>query len=171
MGKLRSDAKLASLSPTRLAEVNEMLLGGSSLEDVRDALLTADEIAISKSALSNYYQTHVHPIKIARGKAAQEGIREAFAGCDDYDDVTRKVLSQSLFDLLVQPEMDLKAIRAIGGLVVQGKSQELDDRKLKLLEIKAAQAEAAKAALEAKVASGGISEETMATIEETLKLL
>lgn len=148
-----------------------MLLGGSSLEDVRDALLTADEIAISKSALSNYYQTHVYPIRIARANAARLGINEAFADCGDYDEATRKVLSQSLFDLLVQPELDLNAIRAIGGLVVKGKSQELDDRKLKLLEIKAAQADAAKAALEAKVASGGISEETMATIEETLKLL
>lgn len=148
MGKLRSDSKLASLSPTRLAEVNEMLLGGSSLEDVRDALLTADEIAISKSALSNYYQTHVYPIRIARANAARLGINEAFADCGDYDEATRKVLSQSLFDLLVQPELDLNAIRAIGGLVVKGKSQELDDRKLRILEMKAEQADKAKATME-----------------------
>ena len=56
-------------------------------------------------------------------------------------------------------------------LVLKAQAQQIDARKLSLLEAKARQAEEAKAALENKVANGGLTPEALALAEEALKLL
>ena len=56
-------------------------------------------------------------------------------------------------------------------LVLKAQAQQLETRRIEMLEAKARQAEEAKAALENKVANGGLTPEALALAEEALKLL
>ena len=65
MKKLRADSTFARLSEENLAQVDDMLLSGSSYEDVR-AFMAECGLTCSQTSVADYYHTHILPRKWAR---------------------------------------------------------------------------------------------------------
>ena len=168
MKKLRSDSTFSRLSPEQLAHVDDMLTSGSSYAAVQQFLGDCGQ-SCSQTSIADYYQTHVAPRKWAR----QQRIATELAAieCAGVDDATLLAVRQATFELAMTPGSDPKHLRMLYDLVLKAQAQQIDARKLALLEAKARQAEEAKAALEYKVANGGLTPEALALAEEALKLL
>lgn len=169
MKKLRSDSKFAVLTEEQREELDAMLLGGKhSLEEVR-AWLAPLGVEVSLQSISEYRVKHAMPgrwgaslrLAAALNKVGAEGVSEA----------ARTGMTQRVFELMTDPTANPKEVQAFYRLFLQGEKNARDERKLALLEKRAAAADAAKAALEAKVAAGGLSPEALHMAEEALNLL
>lgn len=73
-------------------------------------------------------------------------------------------------ELAITPGAEVKHIKALYELVLKAQAQRLDERRVAVLEKKAA-ADAAREALEKKVSGGGLTPEALALAEEALNLL
>lgn len=169
MRKLNSSSTFAKLTPEARGEVDAMLLDGKGYNDVL-AYLKKHGLKCSRTSVSDYYQVHVLPEHWARKqKIARE--LAALKGGEDMTTAALNAVRQKVMDLATQPGADAKLVKMLFSLVLQAQAQELDARRVSLLEKRAAAADAAKAALEQKVANGGLSPEALALAEEQLKLL
>lgn len=168
MKRLRADSTFARLTPDQLARVDELLLSGSGYAEVLQYLGECGQ-SCSQTSVADYYQTHVAPRKWAR----QARIATELAALESggVDDATLLAVRQATFELAMTPGSDPKHLRMLYDLVLKAQAQQIDARKLALLEAKARQADEAKAALENKVANGGLTPEALALAEEALKLL
>lgn len=168
MRKLRPDSTIGSLPPDLKDQVDELLLSGHPYRKIKE-LLAAHDITLSVTSIGEYYQRQVLPAKLARQhRTAAELNRIAVDGLDE---ATMQALRSTVFELASRPNTDPKQLSMLMSLVLKAETLKQDDRKLKLLEKKAAQADAARAALETKIAAGGLSDEALALAEEQLKLL
>ncbi len=169
MRKLNSSSTFAKLSPEARGEVDAMLLDGKGYNDVL-AFLKKHGLKCSRTSVADYYQVHVMPEHWARKqKIARE--LAALKGGEDMTTAALNAVRQKVMDLATQPGADAKLVKMLFSLVLQAQAQELDARRVSLLEQRAAAADAARAALEQKVANGGLSPEALALAEEQLKLL
>lgn len=168
MKKLRADSTFARLKPEQLEAVEELLLGGASYAEVQAHLATLGQTC-SQTAISEYYHNHVLP----RHWARKARVAEQLGGIasDGLDEATLAAVRQTTFELAVTPGVDPKHLKMLYDLVLKAQAQRMDERKLKLLEQRAAAADEAKAALERKVAAGGLTPEALALAEEQLNLL
>lgn len=166
--KLRADSTFARLAPAELAEVEDMLLGGASYADVQ-VLLADYGQKCSQTAIAKYYHSRIIP----RKWAAQQKVAADLAtlGSEGVDEATLNAVRQATLELALTPGTDPKSLRTLFDLVLKAQAQRMDERKLKLLEQRAAAADEAKAALERKVAAGGLTPEALALAEEQLNLL
>lgn len=169
MRKLNSSSTFAKLTPEARGEVDAMLLDGKGYNDVL-AYLKKHGLKCSRTSVSEYYQVHVLPEHWARKKKIARELA-ALKGGEDMTTAALNAVRQKVMDLATQPGVDPKLVKMLFSLVLQAQAQELDARRVKLLEQKAAAADAARAALEQKVANGGLSPEALALAEEQLKLL
>lgn len=138
--KLRADSTFARLSAEELAEVDEMLLSGAGYADVQ-AYLAERDLRCSQTSVADYYQTHVVPQKWARVNKVARNLGTLSA--EGADEATLNQLRALTMDMALTPGADLKSIRVLYTLVLKARQLELDDRRIKLLEKKAAQAEKA----------------------------
>lgn len=168
MAKLRSDSTFARLPADVKERVDDMLMCYAGLQDVQTYLDT-EGVAVSQTAIANYYQTHLLPIIHQRTNGTAELINQIEQG--DLDDASFKTAKQRLFELMTTPGANPKVIKLYSDIVLKATALQQDARKIALLEAKAAAADAAKEALERKVASGGLTPEALALAEEQLRLL
>lgn len=142
MRKTRPDSTIGSLEPDLKDQVDELLLSGSSYRKVQELLAEAG-IKLSLTSIGEYYQRQVLPAKIARqNRTAEELNKIAIEGIDD---ATMQALRLTVFDIAASPKPDAKTLNVLMGLVLKAESLKQDDRRLKLLEQRAAQADKAQA--------------------------
>lgn len=140
--KIRKDSIIGNLAPDMRVTVDEMLSGGQcGLQDVVDYLAEHGE-RISLQSVSEYYRNHLKPQLIARSCRIAEGINEQ--SVDGLAEASIKMAQQQVFDLLAMPVPDAKTIKALMEIIFKAQSLDQSDRKLKLLEAKAAEADKAK---------------------------
>lgn len=168
MKKLRADSTFARLSEEQLAQVDDMLLSGSSYEEVRVFMAECGRTC-SHTSVADYYRTHILPRKWAR---QQRLARELNAvDTSGLDDTTLAAVRARAMELAITPGAEVKHIKALYELVLKAQAQRLDERRVVMLEKKAAAADAAREALEKKVSGGGLTPEALALAEEALNLL
>lgn len=172
--KPRSDSKLDALPESRVLELRDGLLGGWRLEDAKSWLLTECGVSSSLAALSSFYKRHCAPMlrerrQLAALKAETIG---NLAGSTDWDAASIEHLRQMVFEFMSDPNADLESTERMFKLLLKSRDQEVDMRKLRMMEEKATSAKKALEAATAKAkAGGGISEETLKELEEAAKLL
>ncbi|MBQ4636765.1 MAG: hypothetical protein IJB64_10070 [Akkermansia sp.] len=145
MKKLRADSTFARLSEEDLAQVDDMLLSGSSYEEVR-AFMAECGLTCSQTSVADYYHTHILPRKYAR----QQRIARALDAVDTtgLDDATLDAVRARAMELAITPGAEVKHIKALYELVLKAQAQRLDERRVVMLEKKAAAADAAQAAMQ-----------------------
>lgn len=131
--KLRHDSSFARLSPEELAEVDDMLLTGSSYAQVK-AWLAERDIECSQTSVAEYYQRHLAPQRHARMRSIAESLATAGKTDGALTDATLAVVRQTVMELALSPKVDSLAIQRLYSLVLRGEALEIARRKLDLLE-------------------------------------
>ena len=150
MKKLRADSTFARLSEEQLAQVDDLLLSGTSYEDVR-AYMAECGLTCSHTSVADYYHTHILPRKWAR---QQRLARELNAvDTSGLDDATLDAVRARAMELAITPGSEVKHIKALYELVIKAHAQRLDERRVVMLEKKAAAADAAADAVKDKTLS------------------
>lgn len=165
--KLRSDSSFARLSQDDLVQVEDMLSHGDSYVDVQDFMMGRD-IKVSQTSIAEYYQLHLRPRLDARRERLAASINETADG-SELDDATKMSVKQRLFEMMLDPQVDSLSVQRLYNILIRLELLEQNERKLALLEKKAA--DAARAQLECKIHDGGLSADALALAEEALKLL
>lgn len=163
MKKPRSDAKLKNLPEEQRAQLVEWLLSGLPYHTVRRLVADQFKVETSLSALSEFYQEFCTAALLSRRRqavsVADEVAAEAEKSPGQFDQATIDALKQKAFELAIQPMADHKAVKSIFSLLLKARDQDLESRRIAVLEAKAAKADAAE-----KIATdSGLSEEERAT--------
>ncbi|PTX95759.1 hypothetical protein [Opitutus sp. ER46] len=149
--KPRGDSKLDALTP----EQQELLAEWLTIENVTYAearTRVQDQFGVSTtaSALQSFYSRFAAPWKYARAHGEAENFASLMEG--KFDAASIKRAKQLAFEALTSPQPDLKTARALFKLIgdsakttIAKERLALDDRKVKLLEAKAALADKATA--------------------------
>ena len=140
--KPRPDSVIGSqLPPIIKDDVDTMLLSGESYRKVQQRL-EEDGIKLSQEAIRRYYHSQILPARLARqNKTAEELNKISVEGVDE---ATMRAIRSAALDLAASPSCDPKALNILVGLILKAKQLAQDKRRLKILEAKAAQADAAK---------------------------
>lgn len=162
--KLRADSTFAKLTDEQLEQVNDRLMGGSSYEDVR-AYIAGCGQTCSQTSVADYYHNHVLPQKWAR----QQRIARELDAVDTagLDSATLDAVRARAMELAITPGAEVKHIKTLYELVLKAQAQRLEERRVSLLEAKAAAADAAAQAAADQQLSA---EEKMARIREIFGL-
>jgi hypothetical protein len=168
MKKPRSDSKLANLPEEDQAEIAEWCRT-NPLEVVRDILLAQRKVSISLSSLSTWYAWHKQQRELREGNAGVVAILDWFKR-NDPGASAATVRSAMLMGLTLKAQARDDTGLALNVLKEQGRDLDrgLAMRRVALLEENAAKA---KAALEGLKSKGGLTAETLRTIEEAAGLL
>ena len=160
------------------AKLAEWLLGGMPYHEAK-VLVEKEFAPVKVSSLgrfTSFWQAVCVPHLLQRrqrmagtaGERAQEAIRNPA----EFDKATLDALQQKAYELAESSNADPKEVKAIMTLLLKARDQSLEERKIVLLEKKAAAYDRAQALLtEVKTSSGGITPETLSKIERELKLL
>ena len=140
--KPRPDSVIGSqLPPIIKDDVDTMLLSGESYRKVQQRL-EEDGIKLSQEAIRRYYHSQILPARRARqNKTAEELNKISVEGVDE---ATMRAIRSAALDLAASPSCDPKALNILVGLILKAEQLAQDKRRLKILEAKAAQADAAK---------------------------
>jgi hypothetical protein len=166
--KPRADSKLDSLTPeSRVLELRDMLLSGASQKECRDWLAETCQVTTTGDALTRFWKRHCAPIlresrQLAAVKA--ESII-ADAGRTDWNSGTMELVKQVSFELMSGQKLDARTAEKFIRLMLQAEAQQMDARKLAILETKANQADSAKDVLTQKLSP----EEQTRRLREILK--
>ena len=122
--KPRPDSVIGSqLPPIIKDDVDAMLFSGASYKDVQERL-AEDGVTLSQEAIRRYYHSQILPARLARQ--------------------TMRAIRSAALDLAASPSCDPKALSILVNLILKAEQLEQDKRRLKMLEAKAAQADAAR---------------------------
>ena len=140
--KPRPDSVIGSqLPPIIKDDVDTMLLSGESYRKVQQRL-EEDGIKLSQEAIRRYYHSQILPARLARqNKTAEELNKISVEGVDE---ATMRAIRSAALDLAASPSCDPEALNILVGLILKAEQLAQDKRRLKILEAKAAQADAAK---------------------------
>ena len=140
--KPRPDSVIGSqLPPIIKDDVDTMLLSGESYRKVQQRL-EEDGIKLSQEAIRRCYHSQILPARLARqNKTAEELNKISVEGVDE---ATMRAIRSAALDLAASPSCDPKALNILVGLILKAEQLAQDKRRLKILEAKAAQADAAK---------------------------
>lgn len=177
MKKPRSDSKLDALDIDQQRELCEWLLTpGLSYEKVKKLVFDEFNTSTNSKALSHFYQSYVGAYVLERRRLAVGLAKEVGEDLKrepgQFSEATIDALEQKAFELAQNPMVNPKEVKAIFSLVLKARDQTLAERRIALLEKKAAAFDRAQAALtEAKASKGGVTPETLERIERELNLL
>ena len=144
--KARGDSKLDTLPPGQLAELTQGLLCGWTYVATLDWLKVECGVSVSLSSLTPFYSRHVEPILLERKKFAAlsaNTLAKLAAESDAFDAAAIGELKEYAYRLIRDPESDPEETRKWMETLIKAQAGSRDDRKLKMLEAKAAQADAA----------------------------
>jgi hypothetical protein len=146
--KPRTDAVLLHLPLEQQKELSEWLLdGGLSYRAAAAAMLKEFNVKTSATAVHDFYHTVCAPELLRRRSVAvstaEEVAAEAEASPGRWDEAALDKLKQRVFEMMLNPQADPKDTKALFGLILKAKDQSLDERKVTLMEKKAAQADEA----------------------------
>lgn len=140
--KLRPDSKFARLSEEQRAAFDALLCEDEhTLADLQE-WLAGQGVEVSQQSISEYYKNHVLPFRwILREQTAD---RLEKVGGRKSAGAARAAMAQMVFDLSTDANADPKLLEKFFRLMLASERLEHNDRRLKLLEERAKQAEAAK---------------------------
>lgn len=172
--KARSDSKLDSLPADKKAELIDGLVLGWSYRQAADWLQVECGCSVSGSAWTPFHEREVQPIlddirnfaKLSARKLAREMEEE-----DLFEKATIREFEENAYQLMRTPGADPEEKRKWMETVLKKMASGRDDRKLVMLEKKAARMDALEAKVKEMKAGGGLSAETLEVIEKQLKLL
>lgn len=158
----------------RRAELIQGLLAGWTYDQAADWLQVECGLSVSGSAWTPFYRRYVEPIHQDRkrfasmeakalGKMAKE--REAF------NDAAILELTEYAYRLMRAPDGDPESVRKWMETLIKAQAGLRDDRKLKMLEAKAARLDEMEAKAKELKQGGGLSAETLEMLEKQLKIL
>lgn len=139
MKKLRKDSKFARLTEEQRGEL-AMYLECNGLEDAQQ-WLAARGVEVSLQNISEYYRLHVLPYKWVRMETAAAVLSKV--GGDKVTDAAHRAVAQRVFELSTDPKADPELLARFYKLMNDGQATAQNERKLALLEKKAAAADAA----------------------------
>lgn len=147
--KPRPDSVLKNLPPAQQDALFAWLTAENiTYAEARKRLAEQFSVRTSPAALSAYYSSVVVPRKYAEARGLADDLAKLAEG--SFDPATTKRLQQLLFEMSVSNRVDLKAIKTLAKIVgdshkltLAQSRLELDKRKVKILEAKAAQADEA----------------------------
>lgn len=145
--KPRADAKLKSMPQEWQDDLCTWLaVENVTYSEARKRLIEKYEVKTSLASLSDYYSTVAVPWKYAQARGLADEFAKLQSG--EFDEAALKRLQQLLFEVTVSNRVDLKAVKTLAKIVgdshklnLAQERLELDRRKVKLLEAKAAQAD------------------------------
>lgn len=140
MKKLRQDSVAANLPPFLKDAVDEMFFSGTTYKAIQERV-AEDGISWSRTSIAQYYHNHVQPLMATRRKDIAAKLNKMDAG--GLDEAALQAVRMTVFDLASAPGSDPKTLKILMDLVIKAKQMKLDERKLSLLEKKAAVADAA----------------------------
>lgn len=148
--KPRSDSKIAKLTPELRAEIVRRLSEeNQSFKDVA-AWLKEDGHAISATALHDWYSIHSWRESAASARGVAEQVRTDAAASGDYDAATLALVKERAYILARTKGANVKDLAVLAGIVgdsaklaIKQREVGLAERRIVLLEKKAAQADAA----------------------------
>jgi hypothetical protein len=165
MRKTRSDSKLLNLPEEQQAQLAEWLLDGMPYHTAKETVAKEFGVSVSLPCFSSFWEEVCAPALITRRRravsTAEEIAIEASATPGRFDQATIDALKQQAFELSIKPNADPKQVKALFSLVLKARDQDLEERRVKLLEAKAALADQAKEIVESTASP----EEQMAKIK------
>lgn len=177
----RSDSKLDALDMDQQRQLCEWLLTpGLSYEKIKKLLLEEFNVSTTAGSLSRFYQSYVAAYLLERRALAIGVAKEV--GQDlkkrpgEFSQVTIDALEQKAFELANNPVVDSGSIKSVFALLLKARDQELKskdiDIKLRRLDLLEQNSRSAKEKLQTVIANkGGLTKETLQTIEQAAKLL
>lgn len=146
--KPNANCKLLSLTEAQQAELADLLLGGMPYHKAQAFVESEWGVRVAISAFTPFWDRYCAPAFLARrAKAvglADEVAQVAEARPGRFDEATVAALKQLAFEMSVSPTADPKAVKAYFTLLLKYRDQDLEERRVALLEKKAAQADQAK---------------------------
>lgn len=152
MAKPRSDAKLKSLPPHQRQQLIRWLTEENlSYADARDRLWQDMGVRTSAGALSGFFASECFTLRYTQARELADTVGEAMASDPEkFDQATIALVKQKAFERAVARDGDIKELAILASIIgdtakVRIKQQELalSERRIALLEAKAAQADAA----------------------------
>lgn len=148
MKKPRSDSKLDNLEPeTRVLELRDGLMGGWSHEEAKAWLWETCQVTTSGDALTRFWRRHCAPLVAERRRFSAvraEALGDAMeADPVNWDAAIVEKTKQLAFEFLEAEEKDADAIKKLLDALMKARRQELDERKVAIMEAKARKADEA----------------------------
>jgi len=176
MAEIKSNAKLKNLPPAALEDMwrfRHPEEGGKKLsyEEILVALPGMYGFSSSLGALSEFYSwlTLKRRIDSAAERAAQVRLELAKDSSITPDDVER--IAQTVFTCETMESGDVKSFVALATLRLNQQRVNQDERKLRIIEAKAARMDELEAKAKELKAGGGLSAETLEMLEKQLRIL
>lgn len=143
MKKLRKDSKFTALSEEQRVELG-LYLEAHTLEEAQQWLAERG-VRVSTQSISEYYRLHVLPCKWQR-MAKTAAVLNKVEG-ESVTDAAHRAVAQRVFELSTDPQADPELLAKFYKLMNDGQATAQSERKLRLLEAKAAAADSAAAAI------------------------
>jgi hypothetical protein len=145
--KTRSDNKLLNLPEEQQAQLAEWLLSGLPYHKARELVDKEFGVQVGLTSFTGFWNDVCSAALIARRAqavtTAGEVAQAAAASPGQFDAATIDALKQKAFELSISPAAKPGEVKALFMLVLKARDQDLVERRVKLLEQKAAQAEQA----------------------------
>jgi hypothetical protein len=151
--KPRSDSKLASLSPEIKAQLRTWLVDeNKSYEDVRDLLYQDFNAKVGVGAVGRFYNSDCFALRSSEAKEfAEQVASELQTTGTSFDEATIALVKQKAFERAYARNGNLDELATLAKILgdsakleLKRKDQQLTERRIVILETKAAQADAAK---------------------------
>lgn len=144
--KPRGDSKLDALDPKRKEELIQGMLCGWTYGQAADWLAVECSLSVSGSAWTPFYQRNVEPILKERKQFAAlsaNTLAKMAKETEAFDTAAICELKEYAYRLIRDPQSDPETARKWMETLIKAQTGSRDDRKLKMLEAKAAQADEA----------------------------
>lgn len=138
--KPRSDSKLLNLPEAQMAQLSDWLMSG--LPQAKVKLLVKSEFGVdtSAAALTRFYSEVCSAALLARRRRAvstsEEVAEDAAKSPGQFDAATIDRLKQMAFEMTLSPQPDARNVKNLFGLVLKARDQDLEARRVALLEQK-----------------------------------
>jgi hypothetical protein len=146
--KPRSDSKLLNLSQATRDKIIEILeTSGVKVSDACREIKKQFDVSTSPAALSRFYPKEksrlVNQQRLQSLAVAHEIATEAKSRPSLFNAALVERISQLAFELSIQPNANPDSVKDFFYMVIKARDQELQDRKVTVIEKKAAQADQA----------------------------
>lgn len=135
------------LTEEQQAELTEWLLSGMPYHKAREMVAEQFGVRVSLGAFSGYWERNCSAALIARRRravSAADTIRqEAEARPGAFDVATLQAIQTKALELSINPSCDPAELATLFKLILKARDQDLEERRVQLLEARAKQAEQA----------------------------
>ena len=132
MSPFSRNTKLVSLSPAQKDELASWLLDENlSYRDAAERVGKSFGFSVCIGTIKNFWHKECVPRKLLRSAEAARSLQTVAASLkEDWQGVNAQLLGQRIFETLAGPEVDLKAVSALGAVLEKVKTRALHEKAL-----------------------------------------